>query len=50
MNRIERAFADGKAFIAYVTAGDPTLAATGEFIVAYPAQRRMYYLLFIRSR
>lgn len=34
MNRIERAFADGKAFIAYVTAGDPTLAATGEFIVA----------------
>ena len=31
---IKDAFADGKAFIAFITAGDPNLAATEEYIEA----------------
>ncbi|QNO18024.1 tryptophan synthase subunit alpha [Caproicibacterium amylolyticum] len=33
MNRIEKAFQNGKAFIGFVTAGDPSLAKTEEFIL-----------------
>ena len=33
MNRIERAFADKKAFVAFLTAGDPSLKATEEYIL-----------------
>ena len=31
--RIKDAFAGGKAFIAFITAGDPNLAATEEYIL-----------------
>ena len=34
MSRVRDAFADGKAFIPFVTAGDPELAVTEELIVA----------------
>lgn len=34
MNRIASAFADGKAFIAFVTAGDPSAEKTVEYILA----------------
>jgi tryptophan synthase alpha chain len=33
MSRIEKAFANGKAFIAFVTGGDPTIEASKEFIL-----------------
>lgn len=33
MNRIERAFANHKAFVAFLTAGDPSLQATEEYIL-----------------
>ncbi len=32
MNRIERAFSSGKAFIPFITAGDPSLAVTQELV------------------
>lgn len=34
MSRIKQAFADGKAFIAFLTAGDPTADKTVEYILA----------------
>ena len=34
MNKIQQAFANGKAFIPFVTAGDPDLATTEALIVA----------------
>ena len=33
MSRIQNAFAEGKAFIPFITAGDPSLAKTEEFIL-----------------
>ena len=33
-SRIDAAFARGKAFIPYITAGDPSLAATRDFVLA----------------
>ncbi|HIU74562.1 MAG TPA: tryptophan synthase subunit alpha [Candidatus Pelethocola excrementipullorum] len=33
MNRIEKAFKDGKAFIPFITAGDPSLDKTEDYIV-----------------
>lgn len=33
MNRIEKAFENGKAFIGFITAGDPSLEKTEEFIL-----------------
>lgn len=37
MSRIKQAFADGKAFIAFLTAGDPTADKTVEYILAMEA-------------
>ena len=34
MSKIEKAFKEGKAFIPFITAGDPCLEKTGEFILA----------------
>lgn len=34
MSKIEKAFKEGKAFIPFLTAGDPCLEKTGEFILA----------------
>lgn len=34
MNRIKKAFENGKAFIGFITAGDPSIAKTEEFILA----------------
>ena len=34
MNKIQQAFSNGKAFIPFVTAGDPDLATTEALIVA----------------
>ncbi len=34
MNRIQKAFSNGKAFIGFVTAGDPSMDKTQEFIMA----------------
>lgn len=41
MSRVKDAFADGKAFIPFVTAGDPELAVTEELIVAMAAPARI---------
>ncbi len=37
MNRIERAFANGKAFIPFITAGDPSLDLTEEMVISMAA-------------
>jgi len=37
MNRIERAFGSGKAFIPFITAGDPSLAVTEELVLSMAA-------------
>ncbi len=37
MNRIERAFSSGKAFIPFITAGDPSLAMTEELVLSMAA-------------
>ena len=33
MNKIEKVFADGKAFIPFITAGDPTLDITEQLVL-----------------
>jgi tryptophan synthase alpha chain len=33
MNRIQKAFANGKAFISFITGGDPTIEKTKEFVL-----------------
>ena len=34
MNKIQQAFANGKAFIPFLTCGDPSLAVTEELVCA----------------
>ena len=39
MSKIANAFKDGKAFIGFLTAGDPTIEKTVEYIFNYKFQR-----------
>ena len=44
MSKIANAFKDGKAFIGFLTAGDPTIEKTVEYILAmwYPESIKLF--------